>query len=127
MGKHVTVLGSLYIAFSLVSLLVAAIVFVTLTGGGILSRDASTFLVASTFGTIISAYFAAMALPALIGGIGLLKYRGWARILVLVLGFLNLLNIPFGTVLGGYTIWVLLNDDVTEMFAGAGRRAGVAA
>ena len=34
------------------------------------------------------------------GGIYLLKYRPWARILLLVLGFLNLIEIPFGTALG---------------------------
>jgi hypothetical protein len=32
----------------------------------------------------------------------------WARILGLVIGFLALVRIPFGTALGIYTIWVLL-------------------
>ena len=45
--------------------------------------------------------------PGIIGGFGILKKYSWARVLVLILGALNLLNIPFGTILGVYTFWVL--------------------
>lgn len=41
-------------------------------------------------------------------GWGLLERRPWARMLAIVLGFLNLLDMPFGTALGIYTLWVLL-------------------
>jgi hypothetical protein len=45
----------------------------------------------------------------LIGGIGLLTRAPWARTLTLVAGFIELLNVPIGTALGVYTIWVLLS------------------
>ena len=32
----------------------------------------------------------------------------WARMLAIVLGVLNLFDLPFGTALGIYTLWVLL-------------------
>jgi hypothetical protein len=35
----------------------------------------------------------------------------------LILGALNLFNIPFGTALGLYTFWVLLNDEAGALFA----------
>lgn len=38
---------------------------------------------------------------------GLFDRQPWARMLGLVLGILALLRIPFGTVLGIYTLWVL--------------------
>jgi hypothetical protein len=39
----------------------------------------------------------------------LLQREHWARIAVLVLAFISLFtNIPFGTALGIYTMWVLL-------------------
>ena len=41
-------------------------------------------------------------------GWGLLHRESWARILALIVGFLALLNIPLGTALGIYTLWVLL-------------------
>ncbi len=42
---------------------------------------------------------------------GLYERQQWARILGLVIGFLALLRIPFGTALGIYTIWVLLPEE----------------
>lgn len=41
---------------------------------------------------------------------GLYERQSWARYLGLVLGFLALFRIPFGTALGIYTIWVLLPE-----------------
>jgi hypothetical protein len=42
-------------------------------------------------------------------GWGLLQREHWARVVVLVLAFVSLFtNIPFGTALGIYTMWVLL-------------------
>lgn len=54
--------------------------------------------------------------PGIIGGYGILKKYFWARILVLILGAFNLLNIPFGTILGVYTFWGLLDEDVAKEF-----------
>ncbi len=52
----------------------------------------------------------------LIGGIGLLNREPWARTLVLVAGFLELLNVPIGTALGIYTIWVLMSSGSDEEY-----------
>ena len=41
-------------------------------------------------------------------GWGLLRREPWARMLTIVLSFLALFNIPFGTALGIYSLWVLL-------------------
>jgi len=47
-----------------------------------------------------------------IAGWGLLQHEKWARVLALVLAFISLFtNIPFGTALGVYTMWVLLSQD----------------
>ena len=45
-----------------------------------------------------------------------IKHRPWARILVLVLEFINLIEIPIGTALGIYTIWVLFKDETVQIF-----------
>lgn len=44
----------------------------------------------------------------LIAGWGLFDRQPWARTLAIVLACFNLLNMPFGTALGVYTLWVLL-------------------
>src|SRR5262249_6258491 len=46
-------------------------------------------------GTVIAGFFFLFSLPAVLAGYGLLQYAPWARILALILCFLNLLNIPF--------------------------------
>ena len=57
-----------------------------------------------TFGGI----FLATGIIGLIAGWGLYERRSWARMLAIVLAFLNLLHPPFGTAIGIYTLWVLL-------------------
>ena len=41
-------------------------------------------------------------------GWALLQHQDWARTFALVLGFVVLLNVPIGTTVGIYTLWVLL-------------------
>jgi zinc-ribbon domain len=41
-------------------------------------------------------------------GWGLLDRQPWARMFAIVLGCFNLIDMPFGTALGIYTLWVLL-------------------
>ena len=46
--------------------------------------------------------------------------------LTAVMGFLALLNIPFGTVLGVYTIWVLLSPDSDRQYEAMARARAMA-
>ncbi|MGA7566511.1 MAG: hypothetical protein WBW53_10690, partial [Terriglobales bacterium] len=48
------------------------------------------------------------AAAGFIAGWGLLQKEDWARTFALVVGFIALLNVPIGTALGIYTLWVLL-------------------
>jgi hypothetical protein len=50
----------------------------------------------------------AKGVVGLVAGIGLLQRAQWARTLTLVVAFLSLMNLPFGTAFGIYAIWVLL-------------------
>ncbi|MGH9475748.1 MAG: zinc ribbon domain-containing protein [Terriglobales bacterium] len=52
----------------------------------------------------------ALAILSIVTGIGLLMAQSWARMLAIVVGIIRLINIPFGTALGIYTLWVLLPD-----------------
>jgi hypothetical protein len=58
-----------------------------------------------------------LSLPGLIIGIGLMQFRPWARIAGIVLSALDLVSVPpFGTALGIYGLWVLLNNETERMF-----------
>ena len=52
--------------------------------------------------------FVAGAVLGLAAGWGLIQREPWARMLAIVMGVLNLVDMPFGTALGIYTLWVLL-------------------
>jgi len=56
------------------------------------------------------------SLPAIIAGIGLLKFRPWARILTIVLCAIDLVNVPIGTAIGIYGLWVLLSTQTEPLF-----------
>ena len=66
----------------------------------------------------------AIGAGALLLGGGVTALTGWAlhqrrrqaRQVALVLAIPNLLFLPFGTALGVYTLWVLLNDDARRAF-----------
>ena len=56
----------------------------------------------------IGLLFVAGAVVGLAAGWGLMQREPWARMLAIVMGVLNLVDMPFGTALGIYTLWVLL-------------------
>ena len=116
MKKHITLLGVLYIVMSFLLIGVAFVVCLVVTGAGIFSGDPCAAAITSIVASIVAIILVIIALPGIIGGIGLLKYREWARILVLVLGFFNLINIPLGTILGIYTFWVCMKDETIQLF-----------
>src|SRR5262249_58220724 len=55
--------------------------------------------------------------PGLVGGIGLLQAKPWARMVILALSALLVLLIPAGTLLGGFGLWVLLGSEAKRVFA----------
>ncbi len=58
-----------------------------------------------------------VAVLGLMAGWGLLERQPWARMLAIILGVLNLINVPFGTALGIYTLWVLLPSSSETEYA----------
>ena len=65
-----------------------------------------------------------LSFPGIIGGIGLLKYKNWARYLVLLLAVFDLFMVPLGTVFAIYTFWVLVQDKTVAIFTGEEIEAG---
>jgi len=61
------------------------------------------------------------AVVGLMAGWGLLQRAPWARLLALILAFLALFNVPFGTAIGVYTLWVLLPEESAREYEAAAR------
>lgn len=116
MEKHVTLVAALHIALGALGVLAGAIVFMAVAGGGLLSGDLDAIFITSGVATVISAIIFILSVPSIIGGLGLLKRAAWGRLLIIIISILDLLNIPIGTVLGAYSLWVLLSDETTKSF-----------
>jgi hypothetical protein len=57
-----------------------------------------------------------LAIPTIALGVGLIKYRPWARVGGAVIAIIELLNFPLGTLLGVYALWVLLAPEADPLF-----------
>ncbi len=65
---------------------------------------------------IIGIIIAIVSIVAIVGAIGVMKRKEWGRIVLIVVSFFNLIHVPLGTVLGVFTLWVLLNDEIVRIF-----------
>ena len=72
---------------------------------------------------LTAAAFATLALIAIVWGLAhvavgvpLRRRRPSARLAALTLGAVDLLLLPYGTALGCYALWVLLNEDGKKLF-----------
>src|SRR5688572_21748753 len=124
MDTHVKVLAWLYIVFgvlgSLFGLGLMALLSVIGVAGAASDPDAWMALPILGFtGAALGVFMLILSLPGIIAGFGLLKFRPWARILTIVLSALNLMNIPLGTIVGVYGLWVMLSDEGSRLFTKA--------
>jgi hypothetical protein len=115
--QHITILGWLYLVGHAIFLVIGAFVFLLLTGIGVATGEAEAMTVLGVVGTSVGLLLAALAVPGLLAGYGLLSRKPWARILAVVVGILGLVNFPIGTAIGLYTFWVLTQPAATEYFA----------
>jgi hypothetical protein len=107
---HIRVLGILWIAISALRLLGAAAVIIV--GNTVFANwrghgPAPPEFV-STILSVVGLFLFIGAVAGFAAGWGLLQRTFWGRMLGLIFGAINLLDIPFGTALGIYTLWVLL-------------------
>ncbi|TKJ30758.1 MAG: hypothetical protein CEE40_03610 [Chloroflexi bacterium B3_Chlor] len=117
MQKHVTIVGALHIGYAAWGILWAVIIFMVMAGIGAATDDETAQTILTGVGCIVPGLLGTFAVPGIVGGIGVLRLRSWARYLVLVLSVLALLSIPIGTAIGVYSIWVLLQDETVQLFA----------
>lgn len=115
MRTHLNVLALLYLLGSLGELFVAMLVLGVLGGAGALSGDLFAFSFLVGLGTFIGFFLLILGLPGLVLAWGFWKQRGWSRPLGFILGILNLFNAPLGTILGLYTLWVLIQDETGRL------------
>lgn len=117
MKKHVTVVGALQIGFSALWLIGAITIFFVMNfARDFVGDDDIARKVLGLISTILPLFLGVIAILGLTGGIALLMYKGWARIFVIVISALGCFNIPIGTLVGVYSIWVLMQEETIKLF-----------
>jgi hypothetical protein len=116
---HVFVLGWLYIFGNAFLVVLAALGFFLLPTIGVLSGDSEAVTLLSVVGTAFGALMLILAMPGIIAGYAILKRKPWARPIAMVIAVLDLVNFPFGTVIGIYALLVLGQRTATEYFTPA--------
>jgi hypothetical protein len=123
--EHIRLLGILWLAVSALSavagcvlLVIANTLFVHVSEMGMPSVQAAWL---HPFLSFLGILILAKSAFGFIAGWGLLQRESWARILTLILSFLALFNVPFGTALGIYSLWVLLPADAEREYEQAQR------
>ncbi len=117
MEKHKVLLGALYVVFGAFTVVGTMFIMIMISLHGGLTHEPSSFSdYAKIVGFIGSGFLLLVSIPGIVGGIGLLNQKSWARNVVLVVGFFYLFFIPIGTFLSMYTLLVLMRDQVALLF-----------
>lgn len=116
MEKHINVVASLQIGFSIFGIIIGGIIFAILHFAGGISGDHEAQFILSIIANVLIIFFTVLCIPGIIAGIGLFKRKEWARILTLIISVLDLFNFPLGTAIGAYSIWALVQPETVEYF-----------
>ncbi|PWT83098.1 MAG: hypothetical protein C5B57_07535 [Blastocatellia bacterium] len=124
MSSHIDLVGILFVIWGMLTALVGlstlalgigavALIASASRGGG--GGQVAAGLTAAAFTTlaVIAIVWGAAHVAV---GIPVRHRRPWARLFALMLGSVDLLLLPYGTALGIYTLWVLLNEEGKKMF-----------
>lgn len=116
---HVTIVAWVNIGLSALIASIGVFGLFFLTGIGIAAGDPKATGILGFVGVAGAAFLLLFSLPGFLAGYGLLKRRRWGRFLGIVVSVIDLFEIPAGTVVGVYGLWVLMAEEATAYFSGA--------
>jgi hypothetical protein len=123
-ASHVELAGILFVIWGLLT---------TVLGGSTLALGIAVASLIKSAGRVggnrqfaagvTAAAFTTLAVIAIVWGVAhvivgvvLRRRRPWARLVALMFGSVDLVLLPYGTALGVYSLWVLLNDESKRLF-----------
>ena len=129
--RHIEFLGVLHLLWAAFNAVIGVAMGCFAASALLLARSAGGARPAADLAAgLTAAGFALVAVTALLWaavhawcGRGLRRRDRWARLVALVLALLNLLLLPFGTLLAVYAFWLLLQEEVRGRFERAIDRA----
>jgi hypothetical protein len=132
MRDHIKILGILNILMGGLTALLGIVVLLFAGGlAGVVAASLRSSLgdvdngaiaapIIATIGVCIAVFLLLLAAPSIIGGFGLLHYKRWSRVWMIVVSGFHLLHVPLGTALGVYGLVVLLNQESQRILESSG-------
>jgi hypothetical protein len=126
MATHVRVIAAIFLVvgvFGLVTAILSTILFGVLATAAGMSGDTDAPIGGALLGLAGAALSLALltfAVPAILCSWGLFTFRGWARILAIVLAVIAVIQFPLGTLFGVYALFILFQKDTEALFATPG-------
>jgi hypothetical protein len=108
---HIKILGILYIISGILVTFGGALVILLFTVIGIAAGEVRALPILAVLATILGSILLVIGIAKLICGWGLLLRKKWSRVFAIVMGIISLINVPFGTALGIYALWILFNPE----------------
>ncbi len=118
MDRHVKILGLLNMIYGIVGA-VAAILILVRFGGFEGVYSAFNEDIVGLVAVILVAFQLLIALPCIVAGYHVQRLQDWARVMLIMVSAINVLNFPFGTVIGAYGLWVLMTPETDPLFQNA--------
>lgn len=126
MKRHVGFLSTLYLTWGAIFTVVSIAGFALAGGAAAIAQASGPTGLGSEMAARLTAYtIGIVAVIALVWGAlhvwvgnALKTHRPSARLLAIGLAVGNMVLLPFGTALGGYAFWVLLNEEGRHLFEG---------
>jgi hypothetical protein len=116
LSRHLRLLGILWLALSAFRM-IPGLFLLSAFGQAAIAEDPNAPFFLHGLLRAIGGMILVMAVLGLAAGWGLLTRQPWARMLAIVLGCISLItDIPFGTALGIYTLWVLLPSESEQEY-----------
>lgn len=116
MRTHIKVVAIVNIFYSVLGILGALGALFSGMFGGLMTHGIVGLLVGTIGGIVAALVIGAISIFGLIAGFALLSHQGWARNVMIVVSVLRLFRWPMGTLFGGYSLWVLMNDETRHIF-----------
>ena len=123
MKSHVDFLGLLFIVWGLLTVVIGVSTLALGIGAVSLIASAHRSGGGEVAAGITAAAFTTLALIAMawgaahvIVGVPLRRQTPWSRLMALMLGSVDLLLLPYGTAVGIYALYVLLNENGKRLF-----------
>lgn len=120
MKKHVTIVGAIHIGIAILGIIGALLLFLLMdfVKGMIPLEEIpdAVMKLISVILTSIPVLIAVISVLRLVGGIGLLSQQMWARYVIIIVAIIGLLSVPIGTLIGVYSLWVLMQAETMKLF-----------